>query len=414
MRFLLVSYNFAPEKTGIGKYNGEWAAWLAERGHLVDVITSNPYYPEWKVEEAYRDNQWRVERKGRLTIYRVPMYIPARVTGISRIISDISFVLTSLTAWARLIWQRQNYDVVIAVCPSMLNGIVPAIYSKLTGSFMLYHVQDLQLDAAVNLGFIRSRLLQRLLRWIEKVQLTSATVVSSISEGMRDKLLAKGVEAGRYLMIPNWVDTDFIRPEEAGAGGLRQAMGFMEEDKVILYSGNIGEKQGIEVIIEAAALLKDQADWKFLICGEGVIKNQLVTMTKEKGLANVFFRPLQSYELLPDLLNMADLHLVPQKRAAADLVLPSKLTGILAAGGVSIVACERGATLFELINQNRMGYTVEPENAQELAGVIRMALTGDHVSVRQAARRYAESHMGKAAILRQFEDFILTGKAGPG
>ncbi len=407
MRFLLVSYNYAPEKTGIGKYNGEWAEWLVSSGHQVDVVTSNPYYPEWKIDEAYRRKKWSTERRKNLTIYRVPMYIPGRVTGLTRIVSDLSFAVSSLTAWLRLLWKRKRYDVVIAVCPSMLNGIVPAIYTRMTDSFMQYHVQDLQLDAAVKLNFIKNPLLLKILRGVERFQLTNASMVSSISDGMREKILAKGVDSQKYFMLANWVDVNEIKPLPAGTTReLRAKFGFEDGDRVILYSGNLGEKQGIDVIVEVAGLLQEEKDWKFLICGEGVSKQDLIDAVRAKGLKQVIFAPLQPYNRMAELLNMAEIHLVPQKKAAADLVLPSKLTGILAAGGVSIVACEEGTSLYNLIEDNQIGYTVEPENALQLAEVVRKAMGADNGLIRKSARAFAELNMSKEAILKRFEKYV--------
>jgi colanic acid biosynthesis glycosyl transferase WcaI len=231
--------------------------------------------------------------------------------------------------------------------------------------------------------------------------------VSSISEGMREKILAKGVDRSKYFMLCNWVDVDVIKPLPAGSdNAYRSEFGFDPEDRIILYSGNLGEKQGIEVIVEVAGLLRDRKNWKFLICGEGVVKQQLIEATREQGLQNVVFAPLQPYNRLAELLNMAELHLVPQKRAAADLVLPSKLTGILAAGGVSIVASEEGTSLYRLMEDNKMGYTVSPENAHQLSEVIRKVLNTDNDSIRKSAREFAELHMSKDAILRRFEMYV--------
>ncbi|MGD5271785.1 glycosyltransferase, partial [Xanthomonas citri pv. citri] len=137
-------------------------------------------------------------------------------------------------------------------------------------------------------------------------------------------------------------------------------------DKVILYSGNLGEKQGLEVIIEVALKYYDNKEVYFLIVGSGGGKEKLEQLAKEAGLTQVKFFPLQPYEKLSALLATADVHLVLQKKSAADLVMPSKLTGRLSAGGCSIVTAEPGTSLYTIVEQHKMGILIEPESADAL------------------------------------------------
>ncbi|WP_373515406.1 WcaI family glycosyltransferase [Persicitalea sp.] len=410
MRFLLYSYNFSPEKTGIGKYNGELADWLAKQGHSVDVITTNPYYPEWRVHGDYRSRQWRTERHGNLTVYRCPMYIPSEMSGKKRLLSDLSFLLFSAFLWLRVFFKRR-YDVVIGVCPSLFVGFYPALYKAIRGGIFVYHIQDMQLDAAIQLGLIKNNLLIRLLRWAEGQFFRQATFVSSISSGMKANILGKGLSQEKYLMLENWVDTDFIKPlSQAETVELRKELGLSPTDRVILYSGNMGEKQGLEIIVEAAEKLTNHSDWKFVLCGDGARKDHIVALAK--GLSNVVFTNLIAYERLPELLSLAEVHLVPQKRAAADLVLPSKMGGILAAGGLAIVAADKGTSLFDLIDSHDLGILIEPENVQQLVNAIELGLSQNNDALKVRTRQYARKYLNIDNVLKKFVENVSGTESG--
>lgn len=409
MRFLLYSYNFSPEKTGIGKYNGELAEWLIGRGHEVDVITTNPYYPEWKVNPPYSHKKWSTERTTRLTVYRCPMYVPTRLSGPKRMLSDLSFVFTSSILWLKVLF-KPRYDVVMAVCPSLFVGLFPTLYQKIRGGLFIFHIQDLQLDAAISLGLVKNKALIRSLQWFKRAFLRQAAFVSSISEGMKRHILDKGVASGKYLMLENWVDTKFIAPlSQDECANLRREIGLSATDRIILYSGNMGEKQGLEIIIEAAQLLSRHQNWKFVLCGDGTKKQELRDLAE--GLSNVSFIDLISYGRLPELLSLAAVHLVPQKRAAGDLVLPSKVGSILAAGGLAIVSADKNTSLYNLMKSHNLGILVEPEDIQQIVSAIELALTRNHDTLRLRARQFAEENLNIDGILSGFESHILNAVA---
>jgi colanic acid biosynthesis glycosyl transferase WcaI len=184
---------------------------------------------------------------------------------------------------------------------------------------------------------------------------------------------------------------------------LKAELGFSEIDKVVLYSGNLGEKQGLDQIIEVATALKNEANLKFAIVGEGGIKEKLIAEVKERNLSNIQFFPLQPYEKLSALLAMADLHLVLQKKSAADLVMPSKLTSILAVGGCAIVTASEGTTLYEVMTMHNLGFIIEPEEVDVLKATIQNAIKINLSEYETNARQYAERFLDKKAILSQFE-----------
>jgi colanic acid biosynthesis glycosyl transferase WcaI len=402
MRILIYGINYAPELTGIGKYTGEMAAWLAKQGHDVAVVTALPYYPEWRVHSAYRGKMWFAENLDGVTVYRCPLYVPEKVTSVKRILQEFTFLASLLPFWLLTLFQKK-YDIVFCINPPFHLGLLPMLYAKIRGAKIINHIQDLQVDAAKDLGMIKNEAFLNLMFKTEKFILENGSVVSTISRGMQRKIESKGIPASKIWQFPNWVDENAIQPLSREQS-LRAEFGFNDTDKVILYSGNLGEKQGLEVIVEVAKYFLNRKDIHFVICGTGGGREKLVNMATKAGLTNIQFHPLQPYNKLSALLGMADLHLVLQKISASDLVLPSKLTGILSAGGCAIVTALPGTTLYDTIEEYKMGILVQPESVEAMRAAIETALGTDLSPIRNNARNYARTHLSKNNILKRFEE----------
>jgi len=406
MKILFYGINFSPELTGTGKYNGELIRWLTDKGHSCEVITAMPFYPEWKIKDEYKGRGWFKELKDGITVYRVPLYIPSNVTGRTRIIHELSFGFNSLWFWLRCFFRR--YDIVIGVCPPLQIAIFPYLYSKIHKKPFLFHVQDLQVDAAQKLNLINNKRLIKVLESVERYLLKNATFVSSISEGMKNNILNKGVRESQYIMLKNWVNTDFLKPIPKDIT-YKKSLGIDERASIILYSGNLGEKQGLEVLISVAKILEKRDDIIIVICGEGAAKKSLFNLLVEHKLFNVVFIPVQKYDNLPKLLSIADIHLVIQKKAASDIVMPSKLSGILSVGGLSIITVQKESSFARLINSHHMGITIEPENELLLADSIINTLQLDNNTIntmRKNAREYALQYLEKEVLLNEFNVLI--------
>jgi len=402
---LLLSHNFSPEPTGIGKYNGEMMDWLCKNGYNTTVITTFPYYPFWKVQAPYTNKWYKRERikypeQGTvMTIYRCPIYIPAFPTGAKRMIQDVLLWPVKLMVVLQQMLFKKKHDLLITIAPPFHLAHLAFFYRFFRGGKIDYHIQDLQIEAAQQLNILGGSRLFNLMYKIEKKILRSSDYVSTISEGMMKKVEEK---AGRkVLFFPNWADTSFFYPLDDRDAAKKQ-WGFKPDDQVCLYSGSIGEKQGLESIIYAAEILKDQPQIKFVIAGSGPYKTNLTELAEARGLSNVFFFPLQDKEHFNAFLNMADVHLIIQKGDASDLVMPSKLTTILAVGGVSIVTAPHGTSLEQVINENNVGMVTTPDDTQELATAIQNILTKNMDEMRQNARDYALKYLNIDNVMQSF------------
>jgi colanic acid biosynthesis glycosyl transferase WcaI len=406
-RVLLIGGNFYPEPIGIGKYNGEMIDWLAQNGYDCTVVTSYPYYPQWKVQQPYvkKSHWYRKEVKyykpyyeKNISIYRCPQYVPGIPTGTKRMLNGFSFFMSSLLVVVKLLFKKK-YDYVISVVPSFETGLLAILYKGIKGGKFLYHIQDLQIDAARDLNLIKSKPLISLLFRVEKFILKRADVVSSVSTGMMDKV--KGKCDKKVQFFPNWVNSKVIYPM-LNKAELKQEFGFSPNDKIILYSGAIGEKQGLDNIIYTAVSFLSEKDIKFIICGSGPYRKNLENLKEQLNVSNVVFMSTQPLDKLNHFLNMADLHLIVQKANATDLVMPSKLTNILAIGGLSVVTAVEGSSLHQLVTEHEVGIVVNPDDVLSLTIAIKDAVEHDYNNIRGNAISYAEQHFSITNIISKY------------
>ncbi|MDU1889046.1 MAG: WcaI family glycosyltransferase [Dysgonomonas sp.] len=404
MRILIYGINYSPELTGIGKYTGEMATWMAKQGNDVSVITAMPYYPEWEIHPQYKNKWWHKEVIDGVKIYRCPFYVPQKVNSKKRIIHEFSFLWSSSFRWVAALF-RKKYDLIITINPPFHIGILPCIYSIFKKTTLITHIQDLQIDAAKDLNMLSEGKALNIMFKIEKFLLKRSNYISTLTSGMQNRVEKKEISSDKILMLPNWVDIDFIKPLSKNES-LRKQFGLSDDDIVILYSGNMGKKQGLEILIDIAKEYKNNSKIRFIMVGSGAEKENLQKMVADCQLTNMEFHPLQPYNQLSALLATADLHLVLQKKEASDLVMPSKLTGILAAGGCPIVTAMPGTSLYEVINEYNMGILCEPESYTALKEAIDKALTKDLSIIKTNARKYAENHLDKDKILSRFLENI--------
>ena len=400
MRILIYGLNFTPEPTGIGKFTGETAAWLAGRGHEVQVVTSPPYYPEWRIGPGHSSWRWRREIIEGVEVYRCPLYVPPRPRGLSRLIHLASFAVSSLPValWRALAFRPQ---VLIAIAPALVSAPGARLAAWLAGARALLHIQDFEIDAAFALGIVSGGRLRRAALAVESCLLRRFECVSSITPAMVKRLAEKGVAAERRLLFPNWVDTSAIRPAPSA---LRQELNLPQGAVVALYTGNMGEKQGVETLAEVARAFAG-TPVHLLLAGAGAARPRLAAATA--GMAQVHWLPIQPVARLNDLLNAADIHLLPQRADAADLVMPSKLAFMLASGRPVVAGAGAGTAIAAAIEG--CGMIVPPGNGLAMAAAV-AALAGDEQARRRlgdSARARALADWDREAILAAYERALM-------
>lgn len=343
-KIFIYGMNYAPEMIGVGRFTGEIGAYLAANGFAVSAVTAPPHYPGWQAAPPYRASRYSREIRDGVKIWRCPLLLRAKMHGIWRLIAPLSFALSSapLALWTMM---AHRPGTVLCIEPTFF--VAPlALLGRLTGARVILHVQDLEIDAAFAVGHLKGGLLKTAVLRIESWLLRRFAAVITISGQMQEKLIAKGVPRERIGLVRNWVDLAKIKPIQ-GANRFRDELRLSGGDFAVLYAGNIGAKQALGVVADAARLLNGMKRVHFVIAGEGPEKARLIESCA--GLPNVHFLPLQPEERLCELLNLADLHLLPQLSGAADLVLPSKLGGMLASGKPVLATADQGTELHEVL-----------------------------------------------------------------
>ena len=402
--------NYAPEIIGVGRYAGEIGAYFAARGHQVEVIAAPPHYPSWRVEPPFRAGAYAWERREGVDVLRCPIYATGKARGLARILAPVSFALSSAPAVA---WRilRTRPDVVFCTEPTLLSAPVALVFAKLVGARTVLHVQDLEFDAAFAVGHVKAGLVRRMAQLFERHTRRGFGRVVTISNRMRDKLVAKGVPADRVCVVRNWTDTSAIRPLQ-GANAFRGELGLSEDEFVALYAGQIGAKQALHQVFAAAEAMVDHPRLRFVIAGDGPLKAELVA--RYGHLPNVRFLPLQPEERLCELLNLADLHVLPQDANAADLVLPSKLAGMLASGRPVLATAATGTELHDVLSG--FALLVPPGDATALVQALRSAASDTFVAP-QGGLALANDLFSKSrnlsALLDMIERFVHVGANHP-
>jgi colanic acid biosynthesis glycosyl transferase WcaI len=405
MKILLKSLNYAPELTGIGKYNGEMCEAFVDQGLDVTAIVAPPYYPEWEISSGY-SNFWYTKNKlNGVKLIRCPLYVPSFVTTTRRLLHLCSFAFTAALALTTKMFTRPN--VVMLVQPTLFCAPFTLIFARLVGAKTIMHIQDFEINAMFGLGMASEGKIGGIIKALESWLLKRFDAISTISYSMVEIAKAKGVDESKIIYFPNWSDIKFVTPNSDGTA-LKKEWGFKSTDKVILYAGNIGHKQGLEIVLEAAQYFHEQTDIKFVLVGAGTYAARLKEQAVKQKLTNVFFKPLQAWDNVPSMLALADIHLVVQKKGAADAVLPSKLTNILSAGGHALVTAERSTEL-GLIAAKHEGifHCIEPENTTAFIAGIMHLLNLDLTTHNIVARNFAEANLDKDKILTHFVENLV-------
>lgn len=405
MRILIQSINFSPELTGIGKYTGEMAEWLAEHGHQVRVVTAPPHYPQWQVFPGH--SAWRPSRErmhiealgGSLEVYRCPLWVPRTPRGWRRIFHLLSFSVGSLPTMLRQVaWQP---DVVLLIAPTIICSPQALCVARLAGAVAWLHVQDFEVDAAFNLRDFSSLSLRRFVQALERGLMSRFHRASAISDRMVERLSTKGLNSEQSVLFPNWVDTSLIYPLTRPSS-FRTKLEIDEDTVVALYSGSMGKKQGLELLMAASRRLADRSDVQFVFCGDGPDRDAFAQAAR--GAGRVKLLPLQPPDRLNELLNLADIHLLPQVADAADLMMPSKLTGMMASGRAVVATARAGTQLATVLDG--CGLATPPGDVDAfVAALVQLAANRNlRTKMGAQAREYAIEHMGKDQILGRFEE----------
>jgi colanic acid biosynthesis glycosyl transferase WcaI len=407
-KVVIYGINYAPEFAGVGRYTGEIGEHFARLGHDVCVVTAPPHYPGWRGQAGYSRFGWSHETLAGAKVYRCPLYLNEQMRGFRRLLAPLSFALTSAPVAFFQILKRRP-DVVMAVEPTLFVAPLALLAARLVGARSVLHVQDLEVDAAFAVGHLgKGGLLSKCATAFERSVLRGFDRVITISNRMAEKLAGKGAASDRIEVVRNWVDLNQIRPMQPSRE-YRRRLGLKPGDFVVLYSGNIGAKQGVRLLAEAAERLKDQKDIVFVVAGDGPMRPELEIAGQR--LPNLKVHDFQPESLFSEFLSVADVHVLPQERDAADLLLPSKLGGMLASGRRIIVTAEEGTELASFLGGSCD--LTPPGDAEALAAAVLAAKAETPCLEREADRLRRAASLSKSVVIQAFTRAALFLQAAP-
>jgi glycosyltransferase involved in cell wall biosynthesis len=371
----------------------ETATRLARRGHEVTVLTTLPNYPTGVVPVEYRAGKRRRETIDGVRVLRVWSYISPNRGFLRRILAQLSFGALAGPLGAGAVRRSGKPDVIIVESPPLFDSYSGRHLARRFRAPYIFTVADIWPESAVQLGMLRNRLLIRMAERLEWTSYWRAGAVWSVTAGIRQTLIDRGLPEDKVFLLPNGVDTQKFRPLPQSEA--RQALGW-DDRFTVLYAGTIGLAHGLDTLLGAADALKERPDVRFVLAGAGAAKEELMAEAARRQLENVTFLDPLPHDLMPTLISAADASLVSLRNLPLfQSALPSKMYEAMACARPIILAVDGEAR--DLVEREAgAALHVEPENSQALADAI-VQLKGDPELAAQLGAR------GRAFVLRRFD-----------
>ncbi|WP_198172709.1 glycosyltransferase family 4 protein [Hymenobacter ginkgonis] len=341
---------FAPDHSGIALYATDFAAYAAEQGHEVTVVTGFSWYPKWAKRPEDKRKLFRTDAYKGIKVLRGYLYVPKNVTTVTRMIQEISFIL-----FASINFLRAGKQDAIVVFTTPINlGVIGVLFKKLWNSKLIINVQDLQLDAAKSLGMLGKLPIIDVMNGVEKYSYKKSSLVTSISTAMVELIHRKDIDSTSTYLWPNWINV--AEANSQGTKGKFRAQFPKYADKIIIgYAGNIGIKQGLSVLVDLSEKFKQRDDIVFLIIGQGGDVENLKKYAQLKQTTNLDFIDFLSQEDYFNFLSDVDIVFISQKKDSGDVYFPSKLLGIMAKEKLIFVSADVDSEIYKVITHNKLG-----------------------------------------------------------
>lgn len=407
-KLLLLTLVFPPDSVSTSMLLGDLAKELKKLGNDITVLTTTPHYNQ--EPEALARQPLCKRGLGllyRSTYFGIPVYhvsIPVKGSRVgSRLIDYARFHIISTIVG---IFVSSRYDLMLVPSPPLTIGLSAWLLGLIKRVPFIYNVQEIYPDIAIKLGVLCNWRLIRLMEWLERFIYNHASVVVVISNWFRRRLLFKGVPDEKICVIPNFVDTDFIKPAAKNSSFAR--IYGLQNQFVVLYAGNIGLTQSFETIIAAADKLANLPNLQFLIVGNGTRQSWLKKELAQKQLSNIRLLSYQPHSIVPQIYASSDVCLVPLKKGTAQGTFPSKIYSIMAAGRPAIISADNDSELTAVVKQAGCGLLTPPDDTNDLVKAIEYVYSHqiDLQRMGQKGREYVLKYHSRQAIGHQYHKLI--------
>lgn len=387
---------FAPDHSGIALYASDFARYAVEQGHEVKVVTGFSFYPSWKKSKSDEGRLFATEDYAGAKIYRGYMYVPRQATALKRILSEISFLLFAAINFLR----AGKSDAIVVFTTPVLLGVLAAIFALFGKRKLIINVQDFQVEAAESLGLVKASAVLKVLEGFERWSYKRADKVATISSGMLDVLKGKGFDFSTSMYWPNWVNVSDFHQERL-SGEFRKKYDVPLDAKVLAYAGNIGNKQGLSVLVDIADQLQTEDELKFFIIGAGAGLSALSSYANDKSLPNLKILDFLSQEDYQQMLADVDAIFISQEPVEKDIYFPSKLLGVMAARKFVVVMAGDNSELHRVVSSRELGMVKNFGDIDGLAADIKLWVRGDidTEAYKVRAEQYV-SQMDRQPVLR--------------
>lgn len=403
MRILYLSQYFPPEVGATQTRAHEMARYLVSVGHQVTMLTEIPNHPAGIIPPEYRGRAYERASLDGIDVIRVWVKASPKKTFSARMLFYITYMLNATLAG--LILAPGRYDAIYATSPPLFVGGAALALSCLRRIPLLFEVRDLWPESAVALGELGNTRAVALAGKLEEMCYNRARRVVVVTDGIRSRLVERGFGA-KLALIPNGSNTDLFRPDPVGGAELRSELG-LDGKFLVVYAGIHGVAQGLETVLEAARLLRDEPDVQFLFVGEGPRKPDLLSLRDSWGLVNVAMLGEVPRGSMPAYMSAADVALVPLRRLELfQGALPSKMFDAWACGCPVVLSIDGEAR--KVLDQAGGGVFVEPEDPDLMASTL-LQLRADPGRLRQfgqSGRRFVKEHYSRVQLAARLEALL--------
>ncbi len=402
MRLGVIAPHFEPDLAPTGEVITRIVHELGRRGHEIHVVTAFPFYKEHRVEGAYAGRLVRTEDTPWGRIVRVhPFPGSDKSDLVRRAAGFLGF--SALATTAALL--SGPVDGVLALSPPLTLGAAGWLVAKRSSCPFVFTIHDVYPDVVIELGRLTNPGLIKAASALERFCYERADAVTVLSEELRQNVARKTQDPSKVRVITNFVDTDWITPSDKN--NAYRAEHRLDGKTVVMYAGNVGLSQSLDLVLDAARALASRKDVCFVVNGQGSVRPQLEAAART--LPNVFFVDMQPVERLPELLSAADIHLVPLKRGLAKSSVPSKTYSILASGRALIASVDQASEVARLVERSGAGVVVPPEDSGAFVAAVTRLVSDESLRLRMGAagRRYVEGQASPAVIARAYENLFV-------